>query len=81
VLNIQFGRRPSILQRDYIANNISVYGINILLWVIELPEKNGSSLSVFERVEGKLLCLIFNLDAGSQSYREITLQKVFLSGA
>jgi hypothetical protein len=73
VLNIQFGRRQSILQRDYIAKNISVLGLNILLWVIELPEKKGSSSAVFGRVDGKFLCLIFNLKAGSQSYREIAL--------
>jgi hypothetical protein len=53
VLNIQFGRWQSILQRDYIAKNISVYGINILLRVIELPEKKGYSSAVFERVEVK----------------------------
>jgi hypothetical protein len=73
VLNIQFGRRQSILQRDYIAKNISVWGLNILLWVIELPEKKGSFSAIFEGVDGKFLCRIFNLKAGSQSYREIAL--------
>jgi hypothetical protein len=56
-------------------------GINISLWVIELAEKKGSYMAVFERVEGKLLCFIFNLEAGRQSYREIALQKIFQAGA
>jgi hypothetical protein len=73
VLNIQFGHRPSILQRDCIAKNISDWGVNILLWVIELPEKKGSYSAIFERVDGKFLCRIFDLKAGSQSYREIAL--------
>jgi hypothetical protein len=77
VLNIPFRDRPSILQREHIVNNISILGINISLLVIELPEKKGSYLAIFERVEGKLLCLIFNLEAGRQSYRVITLQKIF----
>jgi hypothetical protein len=96
VLNIQYGGRPSILHRDYITKKISVSGINISLWVIELPEKKGSYSAVFERVEGKMLCLIFNLKAGTiisrstldvtfdmgrQSYREIALQKIFQSWA
>jgi hypothetical protein len=44
-----------------------------------LPEKRGSYSVVFERVEKKLLCSIFNLEAGRQSYREIALQKIFNS--
>jgi hypothetical protein len=50
VLNIQFRGRPSKLQKDCIAKNISVS-----LRVIYLPEKKGSYLAVFEIVEGKLL--------------------------
>jgi hypothetical protein len=72
VLNIQFGSRPLILQIDYITKDKIVWGINISLWVIELPEKKGSYSAVFERVEGKLLYLIFNLEPCRQSYRKIT---------
>jgi hypothetical protein len=77
MLNIQFGGRPSILQRDYIEKNILVPGINISFWVIELPGKKGSNSAVFERVEGKLLCIIFDLEAVPQSCREITLKRIF----
>jgi hypothetical protein len=31
-------------------------------------------LAVFEAVEGKLMCLIFNLESDRQSYRKITFQ-------
>jgi hypothetical protein len=51
--------------------------INISLWVIELPGKKGSNSAVFERVEGKLLCVIFDLEAVPQSCREITLKRIF----
>jgi hypothetical protein len=50
-------------------------GINISLRVIELPEKKGSYSAIFELVEGKLLFIIFNMEAGRQSYRKIALQK------
>jgi hypothetical protein len=30
--------------------------------------KKGAYQAVFERVEGKLLCLIFNLEAGLQTF-------------
>jgi hypothetical protein len=50
-------------------------GINISLRVIELPEKKGSYSAIFELVEGKLLFIIFNMEAGRQSYRKIAWQK------
>jgi hypothetical protein len=53
VPNIRFEGRQSILQRDCIVKNISVWGLNILLWVIELPEKKGSYSAIFRRVDGK----------------------------
>jgi hypothetical protein len=67
--------------QSYLENNISLWGINLSLRVIQLREKKGSYSDIFEGNEGKLLCLIFNLEAGSQSYREIALQKIILSGA
>jgi hypothetical protein len=38
-LKIQSGGRPSILQGDCVMKHISVWGINILLWVIRVSEK------------------------------------------
>jgi hypothetical protein len=77
MLNFQFGGRPSILQRDNIKKNISVSSINISLWVIELPGKKGFHSAVFERVEGTLLCLIFNWETVPQSKRQIILRRIF----
>jgi hypothetical protein len=78
VLNIQFGGRPSILQKDYIAKNISVSGVNISRRVIELAEKKGSHLVVFRELRGNF-CAQYSicLEAARQSYREIALQKIF----
>jgi hypothetical protein len=45
--------------------------------VIELLQKKCSLSPVFEVVNQKLLCLIFKLEVGGQSYREIALLKIF----
>jgi hypothetical protein len=50
-----------------IHKNVSFWGINILLRVIELRKKKGSYSAVFEAVENKLWCLKFNLEDGLQS--------------
>jgi hypothetical protein len=67
VLKIQSRDLPSILQGDCIQKNISVAGINILLWVIELYKKKGSYLVVFEAAEWKNVCLKFNQETSRQS--------------
>jgi hypothetical protein len=64
VPNIRFRGGTSILQRDCVATNISVSSINILLRVIELHENKDSYSAIYERVEGILMCSIFNLEAG-----------------
>jgi hypothetical protein len=69
VLKIQSGGWPSILKQDCLTKIISVWGINILLRVIEVLKKKGSYSDVFMGVEGKLFCLKFNLEFGHQSYR------------
>jgi hypothetical protein len=82
MLKIQSWSRPSILQEDCIQKNISVWGINISLRVIDLcKKKKGSYLAVFKAVEGKILCLKFNIGAGHQSYRKIASRKIYQSGA
>jgi hypothetical protein len=81
VPNIRFGDRPSIPERNCIAKKNSGWGVSISLRVIQLQEKNDFSSAVFERVEGNILCLKFDLEAGRQSYREIELQKIFQSRA
>jgi hypothetical protein len=43
--------------------------------------KKGSYSAVFKAVEGKILCLKFNLGAGCQSYRKIASRKIYQSGA
>jgi hypothetical protein len=53
------------------------WGINILLWVIELQKKKGSYLVVNKGVKGKLLYLKIYLGTGRQSDREIASQKIF----
>jgi hypothetical protein len=58
-----------------------VWGINISLRVIDLRKKKGSYLAVFKAVMEKILCLIFNLGAGRQSYRKIASRKIYQSGA
>jgi hypothetical protein len=75
VLEIQSRGQPLIQQEDCIQKNISVWGINIWLWVLELRKKKGSYWAVFEAVEGKLLCLKFNLEASLQSNKEDCIQK------
>jgi hypothetical protein len=40
-----------------------------------VTEKKGSDSVVFKVVEGKLLCLKFNLEASCQSYWDISLGK------
>jgi hypothetical protein len=64
VVKIQSGSLPSILQGECIPKKISFSAINISLWVIELRKKNGSYSVIFKAIEGKLLCLKFNLEAG-----------------
>jgi hypothetical protein len=81
MLKIQSWGRLSILQEDCIQKNISVWGINISLWLIDLGEKKGSYSAVFKAVEEKILCLKFNLGAGCQSYRKIASRKIYQSGA
>jgi hypothetical protein len=54
----------------------SVWGINISLWVLELRKKKGSYWADFEAVEGKLMCLKFNLEASLQSNRKIASTKL-----
>jgi hypothetical protein len=78
---IQSWGRPSIIQEDCIQKNISVWGIKISLRVIDLGKKKGSNSVVFKAVMGKILCLIFNLGAGRQSYRKIASRKIYQSGA
>jgi hypothetical protein len=70
-LKIQSGGRASKIQGDCIAINFLVWGIIILLRVIELRKKKGSYFPVFKGVEGKLLGLKFNPEAGRQSYSKI----------
>jgi hypothetical protein len=55
-LKIQSRGRQTFRQEDCIQKNISVWGINISLRVIELRKKNGSYKSVLESFKGKLLC-------------------------
>jgi hypothetical protein len=81
MLKIQSWGGLSILQEDCIQKNISVWGINILLRVIDLWKKKGSYSAVFKAVEGKILGLKFNLGAGCQSYRKIASRKIYQSGA
>jgi hypothetical protein len=80
VLKIQSGGWSTVLQRDFTQKNISVGGINISLWVIELRKKNGSYSSVLESFEGKSFCLKFNLEDGQQFYRDISPRKIYQSG-
>jgi hypothetical protein len=80
-LKIESSGRPSILQEDCIQKNISVWGINISLRLIDLREKKDSYLDIFKAVEEKILCLKFNLGAGCQSYRKIASRKIYQSGA
>jgi hypothetical protein len=70
MLKIQSWGRPSILQEDCIQKIISVWGMNISLWV---------DLAVFKAVEGKILCLKFNHGAGRQSYWKIAYRKIYQS--
>jgi hypothetical protein len=44
----------SILQGNWTKENISVWGINISLRVIELLQKKGSYSAIFEGVDRKL---------------------------
>jgi hypothetical protein len=37
-------------------------------WTLVIRVEQGSYFAVFEIIEGKLLCLIFNFEAGRQSY-------------
>jgi hypothetical protein len=46
-----------------------------------LQKKKGSHSAVFKAVEGKILFLKFNLEAGCQSYRKIASRKIYQSGA
>jgi hypothetical protein len=73
VLKIQSGGWPSILQGDCNPEKCIIWGINILLPVIELRKKKGSYLAVFEAVERKRWCFKFNLEDGLQSYRGIAI--------
>jgi hypothetical protein len=43
-----------------------------------LPKKKGCYSAVFKGVEGKLLCLIFNLEVSHQSYRKRKREKFVL---
>jgi hypothetical protein len=81
MLKIQSWGPPSILQEDCIQKNISVWGINISLRVIDLRKKKGSysASAVFKAVEEKILGLKFNLRAGCQSYRKIASRKIYQS--
>jgi hypothetical protein len=81
MLKIQSWGRLSILQEDCIQKNISVWGINISLGLIDLREKKDSYSAVFKAVMGKMLCLKFNLGAGRQSYKKIASRKIYQSGA
>jgi hypothetical protein len=65
-LKIQSRGRTSIIQGDCITIIFLVWGIIILLRVIELRKKKGSYFPVFKGVEGKLLGLKFNPEAGRQ---------------
>jgi hypothetical protein len=80
VFKIQSEWRPSILQGDCNHQNILSRALNISLWVIELRKKKGSYSSVFKTVEGKLLCLKFNLNGGRQSYWVIPNTKYIVQG-
>jgi hypothetical protein len=72
VLKIQFGGCPSILQEDYITQNISVWGVNIWLGALQVGEKEEFDSAVFAGVEGELLCLKSNLEVARQSNGKIT---------
>jgi hypothetical protein len=81
VPKIQSGGRPSILQKDCIQLTetcISLGHIHLTRGN-RVAEKKGSYSSVFEAVEGKLLCLKLNLEAGRQPYREIAYRKIYPS--
>jgi hypothetical protein len=54
---IQSRGRPSILQEDCIQKNVSVWGINISLRVIDLRKKKGSYSAVFISSYGKNIML------------------------
>jgi hypothetical protein len=55
VLNIQSSDQRSIVQKERGQKNISFWGINISLRVIELRKKKGSYSAGFKAVEEKLL--------------------------
>jgi hypothetical protein len=81
MLKIQSWGQPSILQEDCIQKNISVYGINISLLLIDLRKKKGSYSAVVRAVEAKILCLKFNLGASRQSDKKIASRKIYQSRA
>jgi hypothetical protein len=55
VLKIQSGGWPLILEQDYVTKNISVWGKNISLRVIEDAKKTGCYLSVVKGVKRKTI--------------------------
>jgi hypothetical protein len=56
VLKIQSGGWPLILEQDYVTKNISVWGINISLRVIEDAKKDGLLFIRFQRNQEELFC-------------------------
>jgi hypothetical protein len=74
VLKIQSGWYPSILQGDCIKKIYCLWHKHLALGD-RVTEKKGSDSVVFKVVEGKLLCLKFNLEASCQSYWDISLGK------
>jgi hypothetical protein len=56
VLKIQSGGWPLILEQDYVTKNISVWGMNISLRVIEDKEKDGLLFIRFQTNHKELFC-------------------------